>query len=78
MVPLCKYRDLNEVIQNHETLKAGDKVYAAHMKKTLALFHIGKEPLEKGLKKYTAIWKIAAIEWKCGFIKECGIIFVMK
>ena len=44
------YRDLNEVIQNHETLKAGDKVYAAHMKKTLALFHIGKEPLEKGLK----------------------------
>ena len=43
------YRDLNEVIEKKETLKAGDKVYAAHMKKTLALFHIGKEPLEKGL-----------------------------
>lgn len=43
------YRDLNEVIANHETLTAGDKVYAAHMNKTLALFHIGQEDMSKGM-----------------------------
>ena len=43
------YRDLKDVIANNETLKAGDKVYAAHMGKTLALFNIGTEPFEKGL-----------------------------
>ena len=42
------YKDLN-VIANNETLKVGDKVYAAHMGKTLALFNIGTEPFEKGL-----------------------------
>lgn len=43
------YRDLNEVMAHHETLKAGDKVYAVHMNKTLALFHLGHEELSKGL-----------------------------
>ena len=31
-------------------LRAGDKVYAVCMKKTIALFNIGTEPLERGLK----------------------------
>jgi len=31
------------------TLKAGDKVYASCMKKTLVLFQIGEEPIEKGM-----------------------------
>ncbi|MGL5151528.1 MAG: aminopeptidase [Clostridium sp.] len=44
------YRDINDVIANNETLKAGDKVYAANMGKTIALFLIGNEPMEKGLK----------------------------
>ena len=44
------YRDLAEVIKNNETLKAGDKVYANNMGKTVAFFLIGKEPLEKGMK----------------------------
>ncbi len=44
------YRNLADVIKNNETLKAGDKVYANNMGKTLALFLIGKEPLEKGMK----------------------------
>lgn len=43
------YKNLDDVIANHETLKVGDKVYSAHMGKTLALYHIGKEPFEKGL-----------------------------
>jgi aspartyl aminopeptidase len=44
------YRDLKKVIENGESLKAGDKVYANNMGKTLVMFLIGSEPLEKGLK----------------------------
>ena len=43
------YQDLEKVIASGETLKAGDKVYAQCMGKTLALFHIGKAPMEKGM-----------------------------
>lgn len=44
------YRDLKKVIAENGKLKAGDKVYACHMGKTLALFNIGNEPLENGMK----------------------------
>ena len=40
------YRDFYSV----KKLKAGDKVYFNIMGKALALFHIGTEPLEKGMK----------------------------
>ena len=43
------YRDLKDVIKHHETLTSGDKVYIDHMGKTLALFHIGRAPLEDGM-----------------------------
>lgn len=43
------YRDLNEMIHSGEQLKAGDKVYAVCMDKTIAMFHIGNEPLENGM-----------------------------
>ncbi len=43
------YRDLQEVVAGGETLKAGDKVYAVCMDKTIALFQVGTEPLEKGM-----------------------------
>ncbi|MBQ9486435.1 MAG: aminopeptidase, partial [Selenomonadaceae bacterium] len=32
------------------TLRAGDKIYCAFMKKSVALFQIGSEPIERGLK----------------------------
>lgn len=44
------YRDLNEVIRNKETLKAGDKVYINNMDKAIALFLIGERPLSEGMK----------------------------
>ena len=44
------FRDLEDVISSNETLKPGDKVYANNMGKTLALFVIGNEKMEKGLK----------------------------
>lgn len=43
------YVDLAEVIKNGKTLKAGDKVYAVNMKKAIALFNIGEEPIENGM-----------------------------
>ena len=44
------YKNLDDVIKTNQRLKAGDKVYAVCMKKTVALFQIGTEPLENGLK----------------------------
>lgn len=43
------YKDLNTLIGGREKLKAGDKVYAVCMKKSIALFNIGKEPLTQGM-----------------------------
>ena len=44
------FKDLNDVIKSGEKLKPGDKVYANNMDKALALFVIGEENMEKGLK----------------------------
>lgn len=44
------YKNLNKIIKENKELKAGDKVYVENMGKALALFVIGEEPLEKGMK----------------------------
>ena len=44
------YKNLDDVIKNNIQLQPGDKVYCVCMKKTVALFQIGTEPLENGLK----------------------------
>ncbi len=44
------YEDLQEIIASGRTLSAGDKVYFNNMGKALALFLIGSEPMEKGMK----------------------------
>ena len=44
------YRNLSEIIKEKKTLKTGDKVYAVWMKKSIALFQIGEEPLEEGIR----------------------------
>ena len=43
------YLDLQEVMKSGSALKAGDKVYAVCMGKSVLLFQIGREPLEKGM-----------------------------
>lgn len=43
------YKDLREIIEKKEQLKQGDKVYAVCMEKTIALFHIGEDDIERGL-----------------------------
>ena len=49
MAEKAGYKDLQEIIGKGKKLKAGDKVYAVNMKKMLALFQIGVQPLEKGM-----------------------------
>ncbi len=44
------WRDLEEVVKSGQTLKAGDKVYAVWMKKTMAIFTIGTRKLEDGMR----------------------------
>ena len=42
-------REKEEVIEKGQPLKQGDKVYAVCMNKTVALFNIGKIPMEQGM-----------------------------
>lgn len=44
------YRNLDTLVASNTPLKPGDKVYANNMGKTIALFVIGSEPLEAGMK----------------------------
>ena len=37
------------MIRSGEPLKAGDKVYAVCMDKSILLFHIGRKPLQEGM-----------------------------
>ncbi len=43
------YKNLETIIETGGTLKSGDRIYACHMGKTVALFQIGAEPFEKGM-----------------------------
>lgn len=43
------YRNLEEILEKEETLKAGDKVYAVNMEKAVLMMEIGTDDLEKGM-----------------------------
>ncbi len=43
------YVSLESVQESGKTLKEGDKIYAVCMNKSVALFQIGKEPIENGM-----------------------------
>ena len=43
------FKDLKELIENKTVLKSGDKVYYNQMGKSIALFVMGKQPLEQGM-----------------------------
>ncbi len=49
MAERAGYIDLEDVVREGRRLTAGDKVYSVYMNKTVVLFSIGKEPLEKGM-----------------------------
>ena len=43
------YVNFEKVLADRQTVKAGDKLYAVCMKKTIALFNIGTKPMEEGM-----------------------------
>ena len=43
------YKDIKELIKSGTSVKAGDKIYAVCMDKSVAMFNIGKVPLEEGM-----------------------------
>lgn len=45
----CGYRSLADCIASGKKLKAGDKVYAVYSEKLLALYHLGRRPMEEGM-----------------------------
>ena len=49
MAKAAGYVELSEILRKKKKLKAGDKVFAVGMKKTVALFQIGTRPIEEGL-----------------------------
>ncbi len=49
MAEKAGYKDLNKIISKQKKLEAGDKVYAVNMKKSVALFTIGKSSMEQGM-----------------------------
>ena len=49
MAEACGYRNLSELIENGETVKAGDKIYAVNMGKAVILFKIGTRSIEQGM-----------------------------
>ncbi len=49
MAEAAGYRELETVIAAGKKLKAGDKVYAVWMNKSVCLFQLGKKPLTDGL-----------------------------
>jgi aspartyl aminopeptidase len=50
MAEALGYKDFNDIIENNGSLKAGDKIYVNNKDKSLALFLIGEEPIEKGMR----------------------------
>ena len=49
MAEAAGYSNLSDMISEGKTLKAGDKVYAVYNEKTMALYHIGTDPIEEGM-----------------------------
>ena len=49
MAEAVGYRNLKDVIAEGGSLKANDKVYAVYNEKTMALYHIGTDPIEDGM-----------------------------
>ena len=43
------YKDIRDIIKNGGEVKAGDKLYAVCMNKTIALFQMGTKPLTEGM-----------------------------
>ena len=66
------YKDLKDVIASGEKLHQDDRVYAVCMDKTIALFHIGEEPMEQGMNILGAHVDSPRIDLKQNPLYEAG------
>lgn len=67
------FKNLNKIIKSGDSLKPGDKIYAVDKNKILALFVIGQEPLENGLKILGAHVDSPRIDLKQNPLYEDGV-----
>lgn len=44
------YKNLNDIVKDGTKIKTGDKIYINYMGKAMAMFLIGSEPMEKGMR----------------------------
>lgn len=72
------YKNIQELMKSGAKLKAGDKVYANCMDKTLALFLIGSKPLEEGFKILGAHIDSPRIDLKQNPLYEDSDIALLK
>jgi len=49
MIEAAGYREMETLIKNGETVKAGDKVYSVIMNKAIVMYHIGEKPITEGM-----------------------------
>ncbi|HIX58403.1 MAG TPA: aminopeptidase [Candidatus Blautia gallistercoris] len=72
------YKNLDDVIARGEKLQADDKVYAVNMYKSIALFHIGEEPMEKGMNILGAHIDSPRLDLKQNPLYEDGDLAMME
>ena len=72
------FKSLKSVLAKGEAIKAGDKIYDQIMGKTLALFVVGKQPLEKGMNILGAHVDSPRIDLKQNPLYEDGGFALLK
>lgn len=48
-IEACGYVELESLVKNGGSLKAGDKVYSVWMNKSVVMYHIGERPMREGI-----------------------------
>ena len=71
------YRNLADIIKNNEEIKAGDKVYANNKDKTLALYLIGNDSIENGMRIIGSHVDSPRIDFKQNPLYEDGNLALM-
>jgi len=76
MAKAAGYIELEDAIAAGKSLKGGDKVYVNCMGKAIMLFHLGKQPLEKGINIVGAHIDSPRIDLKQNpFFEDCDLAY---
>ncbi|MGI6069285.1 MAG: aminopeptidase [Blautia sp.] len=72
------YQDLHDIIHERRSIKAGDKVYAVNMEKSIILFHVGELPMEDGMNILGAHIDSPRLDLKQNPLYEDGDLAMME